>query len=69
MSDEAQQARRGINLEAVHCPQCGQRMPAVRVPDSVHQLLWGGWRCPHCGCRMDKSGRAIEPEGQGAEKP
>lgn len=50
----------GINLEAVHCPQCGERMPAIRVPESMFQLLWGGWSCPACGCKMDKWGKAIE---------
>ncbi len=69
MSEETQQGKWGINLEAVLCPQCRQRMPAFRVPESLHQLLWGGWKCPHCGCRMDKWGKEIETETKGEEKP
>jgi predicted RNA-binding Zn-ribbon protein involved in translation (DUF1610 family) len=59
----------GINLDSVRCPKCGQQMPGIRVPENLHQLLWGGWSCPQCGCRMDKWGKAIEPESEGADKP
>lgn len=51
----------GINLEEVHCPQCGERMPPLRIPEGLHQLLWGGWICPKCSCRMDKWGKAVDP--------
>lgn len=64
MSDDAKAEqtgpRVGINLEAVDCPQCGERMPFIRIPDSMFQLLWGGWTCPSCGCKMDKWGKAID---------
>lgn len=50
----------GLNLEEVHCPQCGRQMPALRIPDGLQQLLWGGWTCPACGCRMDKWGKAVD---------
>jgi hypothetical protein len=69
MSEETPPSTWGINLEAVRCPQCRQQMPAFRVPASLQQLLWGGWTCLQCGCRMDKWGRAIEAEAQGEETP
>jgi hypothetical protein len=50
----------GINLETVYCPKCNERMPVVRVPENLHQLMWGGWTCPLCGCQMDKWGNALE---------
>jgi hypothetical protein len=53
-----------LNLEAVHCPRCGQQLPALRVPATLRQLMWGGWTCPNCGCRMDKWGKAIDPEAR-----
>ena len=53
----------GINLETVSCPGCGGRMPALRLPDTLHQLMWGGWTCPTCETRMDKWGNAIEEPG------
>ena len=65
MADEQNEdhgSRLGINLDAVDCPQCGHRMPVIRMPESVHQLLWGGWSCPNCGRKMDKWGKAIEPD-------
>jgi|GEM_PF-991930 len=49
----------GLNLEGVRCPECDELMPALRVPESLHQLMWGGWACPKCGCRMDKWGKAL----------
>ena len=60
---ESSESRWGINLEKVHCPDCGARMPALRVPEDWHQLMWGGWTCPECGCRMDKWGKALPSEG------
>lgn len=55
----------GINLDTVHCPECKERMPMLRVPDNLHQLMWGGWRCPKCGCQMDKWGKPLaEPHGK-----
>jgi hypothetical protein len=51
-----------INLERVHCPGCDAQMPAIRVPKGWHELMWGGWTCPICGCRMDKWGKALNPE-------
>ena len=51
----------GINLEEVHCPKCNERMPAMRIPEGLHQILWGGWTCPRCGCQMDKWGKAVDP--------
>ena len=55
-------SRWGINLRKVHCPQCNERMPAIRVPDNLQQLLWGGWTCPSCGCRMDKWGEPLQDD-------
>ncbi len=55
-------SKRGINLEAVQCPACGERMPAIRLPKDLHQMMWGGWTCPKCECRMDKWGKGRDTE-------
>jgi hypothetical protein len=55
----------GINLNAVHCPECGKPMPALHKPDGIDQRLWGGWACPDCGCRVDKWGKAVGPVSPG----
>ncbi len=54
----------GINLQAVHCPRCRTRQPALRQPMSQEQMLWGGWTCAKCGLHIDKWGRSMakEPE-------
>jgi transposase len=41
------------------CPKCGAQLPRVRKPTSIKQLLWGGWKCPACGCEIDRLGRQI----------
>ncbi len=48
-------------LGGVNCPRCGTRLPAVRKPSSTEEMLWGGWTCPSCGCKVDKYGREITP--------
>ena len=69
MSDENPLAEAGINLDAVDCPRCGQRMPTLRMPSGLHQLMWGGWTCPNCGCEMDKWGKAVNPSDAGPQEP
>lgn len=41
------------------CPQCGAQQPVFRVPKDWRQLLFGGWTCKKCGCRMDRTGKKI----------
>lgn len=50
----------GLNLETVRCPECDELMPKIKVPENIQQLMWGGWACPKCGCRMDKWGKPLE---------
>jgi len=49
--------RRGFNVRALNCPQCGTTLPTLRKPTSLRQALWGGWTCASCGCETDKWGR------------
>jgi hypothetical protein len=55
---EEPKSKWGINLKSVCCPTCREQMPMIRVPGSLHELMWGGWTCPKCGGRMDKWGKA-----------
>ena len=48
----------GINFEKVQCPSCSEDMPPIRIPKGWHELMWGGWTCPNCACRLDKWGKA-----------
>lgn len=41
---------------ATRCPECGTPFPMVRKPDSLSQMLWGGWTCSGCGGELDKWG-------------
>jgi hypothetical protein len=55
-----QKGRFGINVDLPNCPKCGRRVPAVRVPKSGRQFLWGGYTCSHCGTEVDKWGKEIK---------
>jgi len=48
-----------VNLNKVICPSCKNRMPAIRIPKDLQQLMWGGWSCPKCDYKMDKHGKEI----------
>ncbi len=52
----------GINLDEVKCPECGSKQPALRIPKNVEQLVFGGWSCENCSCKMDKHGNKIVEE-------
>lgn len=60
--DDKTVSKLGINLEQVQCPGCGEQLPSIRMPKHWHELMWGGWTCPNCGCRMDKWGKAQGTE-------
>ena len=64
MSESKSDADWGINLAAVHCPECKVKMPALRVPKNFLEMMWGGWTCPECGCRMDKWGKPRDAKSE-----
>jgi hypothetical protein len=49
--------RWGFGRWSAKCPRCGTALPVVRKPSSKEELMWGGWTCPNCGCKVDKYGR------------
>lgn len=49
-----------INLDDVKCPKCGAKQPALRIPENLEQLIFGGWNCEKCSCKMDKHGEKIQ---------
>lgn len=55
-----QRSKWGINGGAVinrsECPNCGAKLPRLRKPANLKQLLWGGWTCPQCTRSFDKWG-------------
>jgi hypothetical protein len=52
--------RWGINLDPVSCPCCNTPLSQIRNPQSIRQMLWGGWTCPKCGANVDKWGRRLD---------
>jgi hypothetical protein len=46
-----------INLD--HCHSCRTPISLRRVSFFRSHMLLGEWVCPHCGTRMNKSGRSA----------
>ncbi len=46
-----------INLNTVYCPVCKKQQPKIRKPKGWKEILWGGYTCENCGCKMDKYGK------------
>jgi hypothetical protein len=53
--------RWGIGRLRTSCPRCGTALPVIRKPASEEEMLWGGWTCPNCGCKVDKYGKERTP--------
>jgi hypothetical protein len=41
------------------CANCGEELPAFRLPANRKQALFGGWTCPNCHRELDRRGRTI----------
>jgi len=49
-----------------NCPNCGARMPIVRMPHNPRELLVGGSTCQRCGVETDRKGNIrSQPEDRG----
>jgi hypothetical protein len=48
---------RGIGLFGASCPRCAAPLPMFRRAASISEVLWGGWTCERCGCKVDRYGR------------
>jgi hypothetical protein len=44
------------SVRGTNCPRCGTPLPMIRKPASMEEMMWGGWTCPNCGCKVDKYG-------------
>jgi hypothetical protein len=44
---------------SVRCSRCETPMSARRLPLYKSHFEFGAWMCPHCGARMDKSGKTV----------
>jgi len=49
--------RRGIGLFGAVCPRCAEPLSTIRKVSSFREVLWGGWTCPNCGCKVDRYGK------------
>ncbi|CAG1000755.1 MAG: hypothetical protein F9K19_11715 [Rhizobiaceae bacterium] len=50
--------RSGAGPGPIHCPKCGEIVPAAQARPSTGQAIRDGFICKACGQSMDKWGRA-----------
>jgi hypothetical protein len=50
-----------ISIGRTRCSECDTPKPVICFPKSLHELIWRGWTCRNCGCRLDKWGQARSP--------
>ena len=55
----ARPLRSASKAGSVRCLRCETPMSARRIPLYKSHFEFGGWMCPHCGARMDKSGKTL----------
>jgi hypothetical protein len=41
----------------VKCEKCGAEQPKVRPPETLEQMMWGGYTCKTCGSQINARGR------------
>jgi hypothetical protein len=51
--------RRPPKIKLDHCSRCRTPISLRRVSFFRSHMLFGEWVCPHCGTRMNKSGRSA----------
>ena len=61
--------RFGINFKVPNCPNCGEKLPAVRKPKSFSQAMWGGSTCEMCQTEVDKWGKIINSNSESKSPP
>ena len=51
-----------FNKSTYVCPACNEKLPVVRKPKNLRQVLWGGWTCQNCGVEVNKWGEFLNKE-------
>jgi hypothetical protein len=49
----------GAMLSAKYCPNCGARLPGVRLPKNNNEMLYGWTTCPNCKAEIDNNGQIV----------
>ena len=52
----------------MNCPNCGTKLPIIRIPKSFHQAMYGGVTCKNCGAEIARNGDLISVPQQVSEK-
>jgi hypothetical protein len=47
----------GIINTPKYCPNCGARLPSIRLPRNENETLYGWTTCPKCKAEVDNNGK------------
>jgi len=36
------------------CPKCGNSIPSIRLPVTLKQAFFGGWKCKECNTELNR---------------
>ncbi len=46
-----------LSGKPVTCGACGRVQPKIRTPETMTQLMWGGYTCAGCGAELNARGK------------
>lgn len=46
-----------VARQPVKCEKCGAEQPKVRTPETMEQMMWGGYTCKSCSSHLNARGR------------
>jgi hypothetical protein len=49
------------------CPDCGHKLPKFGKPPTGRRTVYGGWKCPGCGCEVDRKGKKVRARDEDDE--
>jgi hypothetical protein len=49
----------GAMMTVKYCPNCGARLPRVRLPKNNNEMLYGWTTCPNCKAEIDNKGQIV----------
>jgi hypothetical protein len=49
-----------IVMPQQYCPNCGAKLPRIRIPKNINEKLFGWTTCPICNSEIDNNGRVVK---------
>jgi len=49
----------GATVSTKYCPNCGAKLPRIRLPKNNNEMLYGWTTCPNCKAEIDNKGKIV----------